>query len=665
MIHRAHGPKTVASVWLLVALGTLGLPGCGGPASEEPAESAKSVAGSETPAADETPAEGDVEPFKLGDLLEPFEPPPLETLVADHEWIDRPVQASDERMRELKAEGPPPELSIDAALAMRNESEEANRQIVQSLGQLAPQDGAGVDYEGRLVRHIGGDLKSTNPLLMSSTTEFEYHDLTSIGLLSNDIESRTFALADVVESWQSSEDRLIDKFVLRDDLSWSDGTPVTAHDFAFTFQVIMTKAVIVPAIRKGPDELRAVVAYDNQTLVVFHQEALATNDGNMQFPAIPKHVYEKTIPEDPTLARSKEHSRLEDKPVVAGPYELAKRARGDEFVLRRRDAYYEHDGERVREKPKLKTVRVKWIEDFNTALLALEQGDIEEMMLRAEQWVTQANSKDFYRLNTKVSQTEWTEFHFAWNCESPFFSDPKVRLAMSHAVDYDELLQTICYGLYEPARGVFHPDSWMFPKVGPEPLQQDLDRAQQLLAEAGWEDTDGDAILDKEIDGRRVPFEFSMLTYQSENGIATATLMKECLDLLGIICNVKPTEFTVLQQKQRDHEFDAAMGGWGAGKDPSTNENIFGTDEGRNYGNYSNSRVDELFEQGKREMDPEKRAEIYGKIHTQIWEDQPYTWLFYRAGFYAFSKELRGYNLSPWGPYYYSPGVHSIFVPAP
>jgi peptide/nickel transport system substrate-binding protein len=651
---------------LLAALVAISL-GC--TASEKPAAKKSDAPKGNAPTTDQTASdEGDAEaptgPVELGDLLEPFDPPPLEELLGSVRWIDRPVAANDARLREIQADGPKPELTVEEALAIKNDSSEANEKISSALGQLAPEDRSGVDDTATFVRHVGGDLKTINPLLMSSITDFEYQDLTGIGLLTNDIEGRAFAPSDVVVSWQSSEDHLYDKFVIRDDLTWSDGKPVTSHDFAFTFKAIMTKDVIAPAVRTGPDELRAVIAYDDHTLVVFHKASLATNDGNMQFYALPKHIYEKTIPEDPLLSRSKEHSRLEDHPVVAGPYELAKRVRGDEFVVRRREGYYMHEGKQVRDKPFLKEVRIKFIEDFNTALLALVQGDIEEMMLRAEQWDTQTSDAKFYKRNTKVTQPEWTEFHFTWNVKAPFFSDPKVRWAMTYAVDYDELIGTLCYDLYEQSRGNFHPDSWMFPKDAPQTVTQDLDRAQELLAEAGWEDSDGDGIIDKEIDGRRVPFEFTMLTYQSENGISTATLMKENLDLLGIVCNVKPTEFTVLQQKLLDHEFEASMGGWGAGKDPATNANIFGSGQGRNYGNYSNPEVDELFEQGKHEFDPEKRAEIYGKIHMKLWEDQPYTWLFYRAGFYAFSKKLRGYNLSPWGPYYYTPGVHSIFAPA-
>ncbi|TWT30368.1 Oligopeptide-binding protein AppA precursor [Posidoniimonas corsicana] len=617
----------------------------------------------EGPSAEKAEAAEPTKPFKLGDLIEPFDPPSLEEVDATANWQDRPVRDGLKVMRELLAEQGKPEITADEALKLRNDSPETNARMRAALGQLAPEDGSGVNYNASVTRHVGGDLKSTNPLSASSVTEFEYQSLTNSGILSFDKNFEWFATIETVKSWQTSEDKMVDKFVLRDDVFWSDGTPVTAHDYEFSFQATMTEAVVVPAVRSGVDELKWVKAYDDHTLVIFHKESLPTNTENMQISLIPKHVYEKTIPDDPTLARSKEHSRLEDDPVVSGPYKLVKRTRGQEFVLERREDYYMHDGEQVRDKPYFKTVRVNQIDDFNTALLALKSGDIDQMELRPEQWVTQTNGDDFYQRNTKVYDTEWVEFHFIWNVESTFFEDKNVRWAMTYAMDYEELLETICYGLYEQSRGNYHPDAWMFPKDGPEPVKQDLEKAQQLLAEAGWEDTDGDGILDKEINGRRRPFEFTLTTYTTETGIKTATLMKECLDLLGIVCNVKPTEFTVMQEKSRNHEFEAMMAGWGTGTDPFTNQNIFGTGEGRNYGNYSSERVDELFDQGKREFDSEKRAKIYADIHMQLWEDQPYTWLFYRSSFYGFNKKLRGYNFSPRGPFGYSPGFGSVWSP--
>jgi peptide/nickel transport system substrate-binding protein len=618
-----------------------------------------SFADEAAPADESAPAK----PFKLGNLVTPFNPPSLEELDKSAEWIDKPVLDGFEILRKKQEESGLPPVTEKEALALRNDSPENNKKILATLGRLAPANGSGVDYQKSWVRHVSGDLKSSNPLFISSVTEFEFRKMTGFEILQYDQSLNYFSPAEFVVSWQTSKDGLVDKIVLRDDIVWSDGKRFTAHDIKFSFEVIMTDAVIIPAVRSGVSQLKWVEAYDDRTIVYFHKEPLATNTVNLEFPVIPKHVYEKSIAEDPTMARSTYHAKLEDHPVVAGPYELVSRARNQEFVVRRRESYYKFNGKEVRPKPYFKEIRVKVIEDFNTALVALKSGQIEEQFLRPEQWVNQTSDDAFYRLNTKVTAVEWTEFHFVWNLETPFFSDKRVRQAMSYAMDYDELLKVVCQSMYEPARGTYHPTHWAFPRNGPQPYQQDLDRAAALLDEAGWTDSDGDGIRDKLIDGKRVPFTFTLLTFQTESGVMAATLMKMSLDRIGVVSHVKPTEFTVLVDRNHKHRFEASMGGWGSSTDPDGTRNTITTGEARNYGLYSNPRVDELFQKGLRELDPQKRAAIYGEIHKILWEDQPYTWHFYRNAFYAFSKKVRGYNFAATGPYEFSPGIHGIYKP--
>ena len=112
---------------------------------------------------------------------------------------------------------------------------------------------------------------------------------------------------------------------------------------------------------------------------------------------------------------------------------ITKRARRLEIVLTRREGWYMHNGKQVRDKPYFKEIRFRVIEDPSIALLAVKNGEIDEMLLTAEQWMTQTGDDDFYRLNTKASGVEWTFFAFQWNTKTPFFSDVRVRKAMSYA----------------------------------------------------------------------------------------------------------------------------------------------------------------------------------------------------------------------------------------
>ncbi len=587
-------------------------------------------------------------------------PETLAELSEQVEWEDQLVLDAIELLREERKQSPPA-VSVAEALEMRNDSPEANANILDALGRLAPPDGSGVDYDARITRHLRADVRSTNPLLQSSTAEFDVVGLIGFGLFSFDWNMTPFASSETVASWQTSKDRMYDKVVLRDDLVWSDGEPITAHDVVFSYKWILNRDVPIPAVRSGTDELVWIEAYDDHTLVYLHKQPAATNVWNLNFPVIPKHIYETTIPDDLTMTNSERHVELENNPVVGGPYRISSRVRGQEIVLERREDYYMHEGQQVRPKPYFKTIRFRVIEDSNTALLAVKAGEIEDLELTPEQWRTQTDGSDFYQRNTKATGREWTFFYFGWNIDTPYFSDRRVREAMSFAFDHQEMLDTLCYGLYEPCSGIFHPDAWMYPQTPTQPYEQDLDKAEDLLDAAGWIDHDGDGVRDKEINRRLVPFEFTVVCSNVPLRVQICSLLKESLDRIGVLCNVSPLEFTVLQDRTQNKNFHAFMGGWGTGADPDTSDNIWGTGEGRNYVSYSNPEVDRLFDEAKKEFDRQKRGELYGRIHELIYEDQPYTFLFHQSGFYAFNKELRGYMYSPRGPYHYSPGFSGMW----
>ena len=588
---------------------------------------------------------------------EKFVVPSREDVEARANWFDQPVANLLDRRKEQE-KGTPPEAS--AALALRNNTRQTNEQIVATLGRVAQSDDD-VDYNATLNKHIKADARSTNPLLQSSVYEVDVQGLIGLLPFTFDRDLNRVGDADVIVSWQTSSDRMMDKVVLRDDLVWSDGHPVTAHDLEFAFQTVMNPKIKVPAIKTSLGRLHAVKAYDDWTVVFFHKEALATNPWNISVPFFPKHIYEKTLAEDPTMEESEAHVELEKNPVVCGPYRLVDRQLGSQYLFERREDWFMHKGKQVRNKPYFKQVRIRVISDLNTALLAVKKGEIDEMELSAEQWVTQTGDDDFYDLNTKASGVEWTTYLFTWNTKTPYFSDVRVRKAMGLAFNHKELHETLNYGLFDAANGVFHPASWMAPKPGPAPYQQDLDMAEKLLDEAGWVDSDGDGIRDKKIDGKLVKFEFNIICTAVAERIQLCTLLKNCLEQIGVVCNVSPLDFAVLQERTIDHNFHAAFGGWGAGADPDLSFNVYGTDEGRNYGSYSNLEVDKLFMEARHEFDRAKRAKLYARVHELIYADQPATYLFYKNSFYAFSKKLRGYQFSPRGPYHYGPGVLSLY----
>ena len=156
---------------------------------------------------------------------EKFVVPSREDVEARANWFDQPVANLLDRRKEQE-KGTPPEAS--AALALRNNTRQTNEQIVATLGRVAQSDDD-VDYNATLNKHIKADARSTNPLLQSSVYEVDVQGLIGLLPFTFDRDLNRVGDADVIVSWQTSSDRMMDKVVLRDDLVWSDGVDTTVR----------------------------------------------------------------------------------------------------------------------------------------------------------------------------------------------------------------------------------------------------------------------------------------------------------------------------------------------------------------------------------------------------------------------------------------------------
>ena len=195
--------------------------------------------------------------------LEPYDPPPLAKLDAEAKWEAQPVSDAFELLRAKQAKETP-SVTVAEALNLKNDSVAANANILSALGRL-PKNDDEVDWDATFNRHMRSDIRSTNPVMFSLAVDAEVNQLTAFNVFTFDWNLIPFAAKEHVVSWESSADRMLDKVVLRKDLVWSDGKPITAHDVAFSFQIIMDPRVPVPAVRTGTDQLRWVHAYDDQT----------------------------------------------------------------------------------------------------------------------------------------------------------------------------------------------------------------------------------------------------------------------------------------------------------------------------------------------------------------------------------------------------------------
>ncbi|MHC4820316.1 MAG: ABC transporter substrate-binding protein, partial [Planctomycetota bacterium] len=231
----------------------------------------------------------------------------------------------------------------------------------------------------------------------------------------------------------------------------------------------------------------------------------------------------------------------------------------------------------------------------------------------------------------------------------------------THATNIPLMIETISYNLTKPCYGRFHPDAEHFNK-SVKLLDYDLDKAAALLDEVGWKVSDEDGWRYK--DGKKFSFTF-LYSQGSSAAEQIAAIVGEDLKSLGVEMKTQVMEWAAFSEKTRKHDFQAATAAWGTGVDPDTNWNIWHTEaytKGRNYGGFSNKRVDELFEKARTSFDHEARMECYREIHKIIYDDQAYTFLWNMPVLWVFNKRMRGITYSPRGVWGFDPSISGWWV---
>jgi peptide/nickel transport system substrate-binding protein len=182
----------------------------------------------------------------------------------------------------------------------------------------------------------------------------------------------------------------------------------------------------------------------------------------------------------------------------------------------------------------------------------------------------------------------------------------------------------------------------------------DPDKALKLLKEAGWADTDGDGILDKVIDGKRVPFRFEFkVPSASQTGKSILLVLQEELRRHGIVASVRELDWTIFLDDVKNHRFDAVTLAWSMPPSEPDEYQVWHSSQAANKGSnaisYKNPRVDKILEEYRREFDEKKRIELYREFQRILNEEQPYTFLFARKSVTAVQRRFHGVKVYPAG----------------
>lgn len=438
----------------------------------------------------------------------------------------------------------------------------------------------------------------------------------------------------LAESWTVSDDGLQITFHLRDDVTWHDGTPFTARDVEFGFNTI-TDPDTLTAYAEDYNQVTRFEVLDDFTFRVSYDKpyapALATW-GLMV--VLPRHLLEgQDINEASEFARN---------PVGNGRFKFESWETKRQITVRANPDYY-------RGRPHIERLVIRIIPDLQTQFLELKSGGLDQMGLTPLQFSRQTSTPEFEDSFRKYSYLTNSYAYLGYNLKNELFSDVRVRRALTHAIDKDEIIEGVLFGLGQPAKGPYKPGTkWVNENV--DDLAYDPDRARKLLAEVGWRDSDGDGVLDK--DGK--PFEFELITNNgNESRAKTATIIQRRFKEIGVKAEVRTIEWAAFINDFIDkRKFDAVILGWSLDPDPDqyiiwhsskTEPKQF------NFVSFDSAEVDELLEKGRRTFDQAERKKYYDRLQEILVEEQPYTFLYYGKALPAVHCRFQGIEPAPAG----------------
>lgn len=443
---------------------------------------------------------------------------------------------------------------------------------------------------------------------------------------------------------------------------WLKGTHyLTARDIKFTVDLILNPQVEAAHLRNYYQDLESVKVIDDHT-VVFRWKVKTYNSLSftVQFEPMPEFLYgydEDGRPFPKEIAGLKFNNHwYNNRPIGCGPYEFVSYEPGSLLKLRRFEGYHG-------QKPPIDEIHYLIYPDQKSNVLKIKSKVQDFGTLSAtdyrEEIVNGKPGSPFQ--DGKIHNEIYNETGFSylgWNQEHPIFRDKKVRWAMSHAFNRPYMRKNIFMNLGLPVTGPFYIESPAYDKSIPE-VEYNLKKADDLLTEAGWADTDNDGILDKILDGKKTNFEFSMLsTSGSAEWDAAFAIYKEDLMKIGVKMNMKLVDWAVMQKQLEDKNFDAMSGAWGQPWEPDPyqiwHSSQASVPKSSNHISFRNAEADKIIEELRRTFEPEKRAELYHRFHRLVYEEQPYTFVFSRQRCAVWWDHLRRVMFLPLRPYSFS-----------
>lgn len=501
-------------------------------------------------------------------------------------------------------------------------------------------------------------LKTLTPLVANEADTSNVHVFVLESLLARNPD--TFEWSGLLaKSWEISDDGLTITFQLRKNIVFSDGEPMTAEDVVFTFDFTNNPDIKAPAQQAYFEPIKSVTATGTHEVVFKFKrpyfEALGMAGG---MEVLPKHFYESYADKSKTEAFNTSKGLL----LGSGPYKLTdpKNWSTDQggVDLVRNNRYW------GAVQPPFDKIVWRIIENPSARLTTYRNGELDAYGARPVEFkklkedpqikeITGDNQFEYMPPTAGYSYLAWNQVK---NGKKTIFADKRVRQAMTYLTDREKIIRDIYLGYAEVAISPFSPRSKQHDK-SLIPRTVDLEKAKALLKEAGFEDRNGDSLLENE-KGEDLEFELVYAQSNEDTG-RMVLLLKDMYARAGVRLIPKPTEWPVMIEMLNKKTFDVITLGWTSGLETDIYQMFHSSQaktDGNNFISYKSDALDRIIEEARVIVDEEKRMPVWRKAEAIFFEDQPYTFLKRSKSLVFYNKRYRNLKIT-------GLGLNSSFVP--
>ncbi|WP_340673856.1 peptide ABC transporter substrate-binding protein [Brevibacillus agri] len=470
-----------------------------------------------------------------------------------------------------------------------------------------------------------------NPLTSTDTTSFWIMDHLGEGLYTKDKEGNPILGA--AKEVKLSDDKLKYTFILRDDAKWSNGEPVTAEDFAYTFMkhidpaTASTTAYLLYYI-KGAE------AYNKGTGKAEDVGIKAVDEKTLEIELVaPTSYFDKMLatrywhPINKKLAEANPKWAADAETYISnGAYKLVSWKHDSELVIEKNEHYWNKDD------VKMEKITWKMVNDATTSYQMYKSGELDFNKEMPSDILAQEKSSPDYK-----SVPYYGTYMYMFNVTKEPFTNKKVRRAFAMAIDRKALTEMVSQGGETPAysmvpRGAITPTGKDFREEGGDYFKEDVAEAKKLLAEGMQEE------------GWSTLPEVTLMYNTDESHKKVAQAIQEMLKKnLGVEVKMMNQEWKVYLDTTKQKNYQMARMGWvGQISDPAFNLDYYLGDSPNNRTGWVNKEYDQLNMAAKVEQDPNKRMELLHKAEAVLMDDMPFIPIYHYQQNYLVKPNLEG-----------------------